>query len=91
MNIENEIQDLKRRVGELEGTVISLNDRLSSLQPELHTLQRQTGERFDTVETMFTRLIGRLDSINTQVWSLRDDLPHLIASAINTPTTDRPD
>lgn len=82
MNIENEIQDLKRRVGELEGTVSALNGKLSSFQPDLQSMQRASNERFDAMETLFARLIGRLDTINTQVWSLRDDLPDLISKAL---------
>ncbi|MFM1813853.1 MAG: hypothetical protein RLZ98_548 [Pseudomonadota bacterium] len=91
MNIENEIQDLKRRVGELEGTVSVLTGKLSTLTPDLQAIQRQTNERFDAVETKFTRLIGRLDTINTQVWSLRDDLPDLISKAVQPNNPKQPD
>lgn len=86
MNIENEIQDLKRRVGELEGTVTALSGKLSSIQPDLQSMQRIAHERFDAMETLFTRLIGRLDNINTQVWSLRDDLPDLVSKALKAHT-----
>ena len=82
MNIEREIDDLKRRVGDLEGAVNVLTGRLVKVHPELMALSRTTSSRFDGVEALISRAVDRLDTVNTQVWSLRDDLPHLVAAAL---------
>jgi hypothetical protein len=83
MDVQAEISELKRRVGDLEGAVTVLTGQLSRVHPELVSLQRQTSVSFDKVEVMMGRLIVRMDTMGTHVWSLRDDLPGLIAEAIS--------
>jgi hypothetical protein len=83
MDIESEIQELKRRVGDLEGAVNVLSGRLSQVHPELVSLTRAAERRFDGVESLIGDLMSRLDLVNTQVWSLRDDLPDLISTALS--------
>jgi hypothetical protein len=78
MDVELEIDDLKRRVNDLEGAVNVLSGQFGKLHPELLAVKRQNIEGFDRVETAVSRVIVRLDTINTQVWSLRDDLPGVI-------------
>ena len=82
MNIEHEINDLKRRVGDLEGAVNVLSGQLGKVHPDLMALSVATSGRFDRVEGLIGRAVDRLDTVNTQVWSLRDDLPHLVATAL---------
>ena len=82
MDIEAQIQDLKRRVGDLEGAVNVLAGQFGKVHPALVALSDTTGRRFDHVEQLMLRAVERLDTANTQVWSLRDDLPHLVASAM---------
>ena len=77
MDIESEIEDLKRRVGDLEGTVSVITARIGNVPPELVALQQLTSCRFDGVDAAMNRFVSRLDNMNTQVWSLRDDLPEL--------------
>lgn len=81
MNIENEINDLKRRVGDLEGAVNVLSGQVGKVHPDLIALGNTATQRFDNVETLVTKVATRLDTLNTQLWSLRDDMPELVASA----------
>ena len=64
MDIEHEIRELKRRVGELEGAV--------------NVVAGQVGKVAD-----------RLDTLNTQLWSLRDDMPDLVTPAIRATQPDQ--
>ena len=82
MDIESELKDLKRRVGDLEGAMNVLTGQLGKIHPDLVALSAATNHRFDGIEGSFSRVVDRLDTMNTQVWSLRDDLPDLVAGAI---------
>ena len=82
MDIEFEIRDLKRRVGDLEGAVNVLASRMQAAQPELEALRNHCNGRFDNIDTQITKVVQRLDTLNTQTWSLRDDLPEMIAAAL---------
>ena len=82
MDVEREIHDLKRRVGDLEGAMNVLNGHVGQLHPDLTTLTSATQTRFDTLDETMLRVFARLDTMNTQVWSLRDDMPVLIADAM---------
>lgn len=83
MDFENEINDLKRRVGDLEGAFGVLTGHLNHVHPDLVQLRELTQRSFSSMETAMGRFAERLDTMNTQVWSLRDDLPDLVASAVN--------
>jgi hypothetical protein len=82
MDVETEITDLKRRVGELEGAVSVLTGHLGKVHPDLVTLSSTAKVRFDTVDSLMHRVFDRLDTMNTQVWALRDDLPELVSNAV---------
>ena len=82
MDVEAEIVELKRRVGDLEGAVRVLASQTVSVQPDITAITTGTYKRLDDVAVMIDRVVNRLDSVNTQVWSLRDDLPDLMANAI---------
>lgn len=82
MDFKAEIDDLKRRVGDLEGAVNVMSGRFGAIQPELHAVKRQSSEGFDRLSITLDRVVARLDTMNTQVWSLRDDLPLLIGQVI---------
>ena len=82
MDIVIEIENLKRRVGDLEGAVNVLTRQLGKVHPDLVSLTETTLKRFDNVENLINRAVTRLDSVNSQVWSLRDDFPHVITAAI---------
>jgi len=81
MDIEREILDLKKRVGDLEGAVNVLTGNVSQLHPDLEALRGANQTRFDTLDHTLQRVCSHLEMVNTQVWSLRDDLPVLFNEA----------
>lgn len=83
MDVEFEIAELKRRVGDLEGAVNVLTGQMSKVHPELVALTDATGRRFDRLDGLIDRAVSRLDTLNTQVWSLREDLPSLVTQAVS--------
>lgn len=53
--MESEIRDLKRRVGELEGTYGFLTGQLRDVHRAVLGFQEQANERFDTAESELQR------------------------------------
>lgn len=82
MDIDTEIENLKRRVIDLEVAVHALSGQFRSLQPELQALKAEATRGFDATDIKMDRIVQRLDTMNTQVWSLRDDLPVLLRQAL---------
>lgn len=82
MDVEAEIMQLKQRVGDLEGAVNVLSRQMSSLHPDLVKLNELSIRHFDAIDMTLARFMKRLDTVNTQVWSLRDDLPQLVGDAV---------
>lgn len=87
MDIEREIAELKRRVGDLEGAVNVLTGQLSQVQPAIAKLTDSTSERFDKTDDSLKLVTKRLERLDTHVWSLRDDLPDMIREAISSVST----
>lgn len=82
MDVQAEISELKRRVGDLEGAVSVLTGHLSRVHPELVDLQQQSAQSFEKIGSVMERLVVRMDTVGAHVWSLRDDLPAMIAEAL---------
>ena len=82
MDVEREILELKRRVGDLEGTVNVLAVNFGRIQPEIEALREATRPRFDALEELIQRMVGKMDALNAQVWSLRDDMPILLSDVL---------
>ncbi len=82
MDVESEIMDLKRRVGDLEGAVNVLTGQVAKVDPHLVALSTKYEGRFDKIEELVGKTNSRLDLLNTQMWSLRDDLPALLAEGV---------
>jgi hypothetical protein len=68
MNIEAEIRELKRRVGELEGSFGFLTQQIKAVHKDLLAFQTKTELRLDRLET--------------EVRSLRQDMPGIVGSAM---------
>ncbi|HXF54125.1 MAG TPA: hypothetical protein VNK52_08375 [Hyphomicrobiaceae bacterium] len=83
MDIEAEIEGLKRRVSDLEGALNVLTGQLREVHPNLSGLRTETNERFDRVVSLMGRIVNRLDDVNLQVWSLRDDFPGMLSAALD--------
>ena len=82
MEDKSEIDILKRRVGALED-----GNGVSSVQSghvgaDVLALKVELTAGLQRLEAAVERVVGRIDTVNTQVWSLRDDLPDLIGTAL---------
>jgi hypothetical protein len=82
MDIEGEINDLRRRVDELEGAVNVLTGQMRHVHPELVALRKLSVDRFDGLDALIGRFVSRMDTLNSQIWSLRDDFPTLVDKAV---------
>jgi hypothetical protein len=87
MDLEAEILSLKRRVGDLEGAMGLLLGQVGRLPADILALQTDGARRFVSIEAQFRLVIDRLDSVNAQVWSLRDDLPEMIVASLKSVTS----
>lgn len=90
MDFEAELKHLKQRLDDLEGTVHALAGQFHAIHPELVALKNETSRRFDAADSLMARIVSRLDTVNTQVWSLRDDLPILFRRAMQGKPPDEP-
>jgi len=89
MDVEAEIRDLKRRVGEMEGSFGFLTEQVRSVHKDLLAFQAQTERRFDGVEGRLDGVEGRLggvegrlDRVERGLQGLRDDLPGIVGDAM---------
>ena len=89
MNVEAEIRDLKRRVGELEGSFAFLMEQVKGVHRSLLAFQESAEARFDGVEGRLDRVEGRLDGVESEVAGarqdvrgLRDALPAIVGDAM---------
>jgi hypothetical protein len=89
MNVEAEIRDLKRRVGELEGGFGFLIRQVRDVHKALLTSQTRTENefkringRFDHVNGRFDKVDGRFDRVEKEVRGLRTDLPGIVGDAV---------
>jgi predicted nucleic acid-binding Zn-ribbon protein len=82
MNIEAEIRDLKRRVGELEGSFGFLTEQVKSVHRDLLKFQTKTEQNFDKVNGRLDKHDGRFDRLEKEVRDLRKDMPGIVSSAM---------
>ena len=89
MNVEAEIRDLKRRVGELEGSFGFLTQQVKSVHRDLLAFQERTEQRFDkidarfeTVDARFEKVDGRFDRLEKEARDFRKNLPEMISSTM---------
>lgn len=82
MNVEAEIRDLKRRVGEIEGSFGFLTQQLKTVHKDLLTFQAKTEQRFDAIDGRFDKVDGRLDRLDTGIRKLREDMPGIVGDAM---------
>ncbi|MGE0765899.1 MAG: hypothetical protein AB7L90_05510 [Hyphomicrobiaceae bacterium] len=90
MDFEAELKHLKRRMDDLEGIVNAVAVQFRAIHPELAALKAETSRRFDAADDAIARIANRLDSVNTQIWSLRDDLPILLRQAMQARSSNGP-
>ena len=89
MDVEAEIRELRRRVGELEGGWGFLTGQVRAVHVDLLDFKAETEERFDKVDQRLDRvendvksLKTDVQSLKTDVQSLRDDLPSIVGGAM---------
>lgn len=78
MDVEAEIRDLKRRVGELEGSHGFLSGQVRDVHRALLGFQENTEERFDRVEGGLERLERGFGGMDRKV----DELPRALAEVV---------
>jgi archaellum component FlaC len=89
MNVEAEIPDLKRRVGELEGAFGFLMQQVKSVHRDLLGFQAKTEQHFERINGQFDKVDGRLDKadgrldrLEKEVRELRKDLPGIVGNTM---------
>lgn len=96
MDVEAEIRDLKRRVGELEGSFGFLTRQIGAVHTDLLAFQAKTEQRFEKIDARFDRVEGRLDKVEGRLDrvenrlgrvesgldGLREDLPGIVGEAM---------
>ncbi len=82
MDVEAEIRDLQRRVGELEGSYGFLSGQVRGVHRDLLNFQAATERRFDGIDQRFDRIEG-------EVRSLREDLPGIVGAAVREVLSER--
>jgi archaellum component FlaC len=68
MDIERELSDLQRLIRDLQVSVAALTTKSNALNSEVLSIADGTRRRLDT--------------LNAQVWALRDDMPLLLQDAL---------
>ena len=82
MDVEAEIRDLKRRVGELEGSFGFLTRQVGDVHKDLLAFEARTEERFDKVDDRLDKIDGRLDHLDTGLRGLRTDMPKIVGDTM---------
>ncbi|MBC7832233.1 MAG: hypothetical protein H7Y62_09470 [Hyphomicrobium sp.] len=67
MDVESEIRDLKRRVGELEGTYGFVTGQVRDVHRAVLGFQEQANDRFDRLDVRFEGAEERLDHIDARL------------------------
>jgi hypothetical protein len=89
MKVEAEIRDLKRRVGELEGSSEFLTQQVKGVHRDLLGFEAKTEQRFDQVDRRFDKVESRLDRVEKGLRDLRHDMPGIVGSAVREVLRDR--
>ena len=82
MNVEAEIRDLKRRVGELEGSFGFLIDQVKGVHRDLLGFQAKTEQFQAKAEQFQAKTEQRLDRVEKSVKDLRDDMPGIVGGTM---------
>ena len=82
MDVEAEIRDLKRRVGELEGGFGFLAQQVQGVHRDLLGFQEQTNRRFDKVDSRFDKVEADIRGVKADVAGLREDLPTVVGDVM---------
>ena len=82
MDVEAEIRDLKRGVGEIEGSFGFLTEQVKRVHKDVLAFQAKTEKRFDQVDGKLDKIDGRLDRVEGGVRGLRTDMPKIVGDSM---------
>ncbi len=74
--------DLTCRVERLERLLGQISGQVGLIRPELPALGAAQQAGFEDTGGLLRSTVARLDTLNSQVWSLRDDLPVILGDAM---------
>jgi hypothetical protein len=74
MDVEAEIRDLKRRVGEIEGPFGFLTRQVQGVHKDLLSFEAKTEQWFEQVDKRFDRMEAKADSVDRKIDSKIDGL-----------------
>ena len=89
MNVEAEIRDLKRRVGELEGSFGFLTQQVKAVHKDLLAFEEKTEQRFKKVDERFDQVDRRFDRLEQKFDGLTKALPGIVGAAVREATRER--
>ncbi len=82
MDVEAEIRDLKRRVGEIEGSFGFLTQQVQSVHKDLLAFEAKTEQRFEKIDNKLREHDGRFDRLEREVKGLRTDMPKVVGDTM---------
>jgi predicted nucleic acid-binding Zn-ribbon protein len=89
LNVEAEIRDLKRRVGELEGSFGFLTQQVKAVHKDLLAFEEKTEGSFKQVDERFNQVDRRFDRLEQKVDGLAKVLPSIVGDAIREANRER--
>jgi len=75
MDVEAEIRDLKRRVGELEGSFGFLTEQVKGVHKDLLRFEEKTDRKLQEHD-------GRFDRLEQNLKGLRTDMPKIVGDTM---------
>ncbi len=75
MNVEKEIRELQARLDKHDTALAQLTGQFEFISGQLNAMQRFMHTKFDAIDKRF-------DKIESDVASLRDDLPGIVTEAV---------
>ncbi len=93
MDVEAEIRDLKRRVGEIEGSFGFLTEQVKSVHKDLLRFEEKTDRKLKEHDGRFDRLETKIDGLDRKIDSKIDGLakalPGIVGDAMREANRER--
>jgi len=82
MDVEAEIRDLKRRVGEIEGSFGFLTEQVKGVHKDLLRFEQKTDRKLQEHDGRFDRLDAKIDGVDRKIDSKIDGLAKALPSIV---------
>jgi hypothetical protein len=82
MDVEAEIRDLKRRVGELEGSFGFLTRQVGDVHKDLLRFEEKTDGKFQEIGGKLREHDGEFSRLKQDLKGLRTDMPKIVGDAM---------